>query len=39
MIAPDPGNGASVDHEFAAGSNLYSVFRVNPELNEYPPAI
>jgi hypothetical protein len=39
MIAPAPGNGVSVDHEFAPGSNLYIVFSVRPELNEYPPAM
>ncbi len=26
--------GASVDHVFEAGTNLYSVSSVNPELNE-----
>ena len=39
MIAPDPGNGAKVDHVFVAGTNLYSVFNDTPELNEYPPAM
>ena len=31
MIAPDPGNGANVDHVFVEGTEFYNEFNDTPE--------